>query len=1014
MGVNFIPNIKGMKPFRFWCQTVLPLVYDDSLSYYELLCKVVSYINGLLNDNQELIEAYTKLQDYVNNYFDELDIEEEVNRKLDEMAIDGTLTNMIRVYVDPYIQAQQEYNTNTRNYVNESIERQNNKIENLFSLVGSPLTAETVSQMTDTDKIYVYVGNETGYTNGNWYYYDGENWVSGGVYNAQAIETDKTLTVSDKAADAKTVGDQLKIIKSLNDSYVNLESMIYPDTTRNNVTFVSGTYNGIPYCRATGSATDEIEFNIIMPHQDSLPAWFIPGDEIYITMPNRSGVKYNFRCWKNENEEEIFSFNKSGKLRIPLDTVGLYLQMVVESGTVIDNDLFINISNALTNKELSNDYNNYVSEKKYNSYNVGEEDIIYPNTTRDGIAFRKIIDENGLAEIYITGTSTARDSINIVTPNNTSVPEWITPGIVQYAYVPYVEGISYVIHCYDSDDNRIARITIDRSRDFIVPKKTVWTLIQLVYENGYSFNNTSYFRVLNTMTNAELSETAVDNSINRKYNSYIVSEEDIIYPITTRDGLTFALNDTGTGVKSIIINGTSTASDSINLIVGSLTTKPSWLTPETRQFADIPFVQGLYYLIHCYNSSGTRIARIQLESSKSFVIPNGTVGVYIQLVYENNITLNNAETYFRVLNALPNYKIGEGYSTPENVTYNIYNNTTNYTGDVTPTLVTNSDFYLESTNDSTDRTQEILALLQNNGYCRLGKGTFYVSNLTMPANSKLEGSGYGSILRLSDSVTDGFAVSVRDYCQLSNMMIGGGATSGQGNTTSGTRHGIVFQGTLNGQGNPTNVPRRSNIENVYIINFSGSGLLCQYTSTESYTSLMVNNLWVENCFAGINIFRRSEYSHFTNCRALTCRYGLINNGGNNYFVNCDFSRNTNGVLMDNEDGLSYNNSHASMVGCSINHSGNNTGYALILKGLDYGFIFSGINIFYGNIVIENCKGIVIDAMNSGHITNIDVSNSPSVIVSHSIFTERPIVTKPNSNIYSDLCMIRDTGDVFTL
>lgn len=38
-------------PFRWWCQTVLPLVYDESLSYYEVLCKVVDYINKLIEQD---------------------------------------------------------------------------------------------------------------------------------------------------------------------------------------------------------------------------------------------------------------------------------------------------------------------------------------------------------------------------------------------------------------------------------------------------------------------------------------------------------------------------------------------------------------------------------------------------------------------------------------------------------------------------------------------------------------------------------------------------------------------------------------------------------------------------------------------------------------------------------------------------------------------------------------------------------------------------------------------------
>ena len=38
--------------FRFWCQKVLPLVYDNSLSYYEVLCKVVDYINKLIEQDK--------------------------------------------------------------------------------------------------------------------------------------------------------------------------------------------------------------------------------------------------------------------------------------------------------------------------------------------------------------------------------------------------------------------------------------------------------------------------------------------------------------------------------------------------------------------------------------------------------------------------------------------------------------------------------------------------------------------------------------------------------------------------------------------------------------------------------------------------------------------------------------------------------------------------------------------------------------------------------------------------
>ena len=52
--------------------------------------------------------------------------------------------------------------------------------------VGAPLTATLVSGMTDHNRVYVYVGSETGMTSGHWYYYDGSDWADGGVYNSIA------------------------------------------------------------------------------------------------------------------------------------------------------------------------------------------------------------------------------------------------------------------------------------------------------------------------------------------------------------------------------------------------------------------------------------------------------------------------------------------------------------------------------------------------------------------------------------------------------------------------------------------------------------------------------------------------------------------------------------------------------------------------------------------------------------------------------------------------------------
>lgn len=84
-----IPN------FKFWCQKVLPSVYDDSLSYYELLCKVVDYLNKTIDQSNATAKEMEELKSYVDNYFKNLDVTTEINNKLDVMAADGTLDKII-------------------------------------------------------------------------------------------------------------------------------------------------------------------------------------------------------------------------------------------------------------------------------------------------------------------------------------------------------------------------------------------------------------------------------------------------------------------------------------------------------------------------------------------------------------------------------------------------------------------------------------------------------------------------------------------------------------------------------------------------------------------------------------------------------------------------------------------------------------------------------------------------------------------------------------------------------
>lgn len=47
---------------RYWCHKILPLVYDDSLSYYEFLCKMNAKLNEVIDSTNGLAEAWENFQ----------------------------------------------------------------------------------------------------------------------------------------------------------------------------------------------------------------------------------------------------------------------------------------------------------------------------------------------------------------------------------------------------------------------------------------------------------------------------------------------------------------------------------------------------------------------------------------------------------------------------------------------------------------------------------------------------------------------------------------------------------------------------------------------------------------------------------------------------------------------------------------------------------------------------------------------------------------------------------------
>lgn len=143
---DFDPSLKPYDniPFlRFWCQKVLPAVYDQSLSYYEALCKMGAFLNKMLEELEKmqdnidaLHEAFVKLQAWVNAEIErfETDMENRFNEFKQEIY---DLFEQYKEEADTYINEQlNKYKQETTEWLSQKFEEYkteaNQYIDNIF------------------------------------------------------------------------------------------------------------------------------------------------------------------------------------------------------------------------------------------------------------------------------------------------------------------------------------------------------------------------------------------------------------------------------------------------------------------------------------------------------------------------------------------------------------------------------------------------------------------------------------------------------------------------------------------------------------------------------------------------------------------------------------------------------------------------------------------------------------------------------------------------------------------
>jgi hypothetical protein len=147
--------VKQVGNLEYWIQKVLPMVYDDSLSHYELLNKVVEKLNEVINQSNEYFgqDLESVIENILNDWEDTGRLSEVINQTLFDSKVDtedfdslsasvDTVTTDLNNLTSSFNTLESDY-TDTTNRLDTDLEGLETSFSRTGTQVGDRLATET-------------------------------------------------------------------------------------------------------------------------------------------------------------------------------------------------------------------------------------------------------------------------------------------------------------------------------------------------------------------------------------------------------------------------------------------------------------------------------------------------------------------------------------------------------------------------------------------------------------------------------------------------------------------------------------------------------------------------------------------------------------------------------------------------------------------------------------------------------------------------------------------------------
>ena len=723
---------------------------------------------------------------------------------------------------------------------------------------GSPAPVETVAEMTDESAVYLYTGSETGYTAGNWYFWNGSAWTSGGTYGGAV--TDTTLSVSGAPADAKSVGEALAE-KADSSDVTALDTRV--TVVEDNVEDVKEDLNRY----------QENTFRSPISYIITSNTWWTIGEGVNPTTgTDMVNAKYARTNYIRFSKPTLLYFDDSNYDFI----VWEYSAQSVNNaefaprGYYGDKPVIISIEQGVTDFRVGvkrKDNANITSEDisaiivSIKTYTLTDTTLTLPGVPADAKATR---DEIGALKEDLANYNSPYFNWTKKFPTATYTSNGVT-----FTYVS--EGV------YD-----ISGTATDKTFRNLVTDKPV--------EEGdiYTFSLSGGVPIRIYVDKSDGSSESINFTKDGEYSLLMPSDA---VDITVRWQISSGSVYTPTVRATLKMNKRNPTMESALFPTGDNTDRTAEIERVLSKYGKCNFQKGRYYVRNVKMPNNSKVEGVGTASE--IVLLDGIENLW---PFPSNQTFTKYKEFDLTLPA-GRYTFKADVSSTD-----------------TDTSVSCVCFYYQEPFESTNAHYTNIA--RGTGKTITLDAEQPIIHLELLSSDTFTHStgdtGTFSNISLYTERTAAFVLG--DECCVQNLKLMGDLNAVIHNA-DGFRDGVLYTGL----GSNTTI-HKGIISGCFMTNFTGGCITLIKTGYSSSGGLNISDCYLTNSYAGINIPLWSEFHRISNCSCTGNKYGAVNNGGNNEFVGCNFSSNTYGFVMDNSDLKLINNTHGGVSGCILQHN----------------------------------------------------------------------------------------------